>query len=167
MNLESEWNYNKYSYNITRDKTKKIKISEIITIREDKYLVSYFKNFQKGWNNVKDNSIKYKCRNEMKIKTTKKDDSIAYILNDDGKMYYGMYLAAAYQNYCDYQNNFLNSIINNMSSDKFFFLVDKIKMEILPQITKKDDIVPLDLSNSMYHSFNELITLYSIKNCFF
>ncbi len=77
-----------------------------------------------------------------------------------------MYLAAAYQNFCDYQNNFLNSIINNVNSDKFFFLIDKIKNEIPPQIDKKDDIVSLDLSNSMYHSFNELITQYSIKDCF-
>ena len=166
MNPLVDYMINKYSYNITRDKAKEIKISEILTNPEDKYLISYFKDFQKGWNNVKDNSIKYKCRNEMKIKTIKEDDSIAYILNDDGEMYYGMYLAAAYQNYSDYQNNFLNSIINNMSSDKFFFLIDKIKIEIPPQVAKKDDIVSLDLSNSMYHSFNELITQYSIKNCF-
>ena len=166
MNPLVDYMINKYSYNITRDKAKEIKISEILTNPDDKYLTTYFRNFIKGWNNVKENAIKYKCRNEMPVKTVKEDDCIACILNDDGEMYYGMYLAAAYQNYCDYQNNFLNSIINNMNSDKFFFLIDKIKIEIPPQIAKKDDIVSLDFTNSMYHSFNELITQYSIKNCF-
>ena len=47
MNPLVDYMINKYSYNITRDKTKEIKISEIITNREDKYLVSYFKNFKK------------------------------------------------------------------------------------------------------------------------
>jgi hypothetical protein len=166
MNPLVDYMINKYSYNITRDKAKEIKISEILTNPDDKYLITYFKDFIKGWDNVKENAIKYKCRNEMPIKTVKEDDSIAYILNDDGEMYYGMYLAAAYQNYCDYQNNFLNSIINNMNSDKFFFLIDKIKIEIPPQIAKKNDIISFDFNNSMYHSFNELITQYSIKNCF-
>ena len=166
MNPLIDYMINKYSYNITRDKAKDIKISEILTNPDDKYLTTYFKDFIKGWNNVKENAIKYKCRNEMPVKTIKEDDSIAYILNDDGEMYYGMYLAAAYQNFCDYQNNFLNSIINNMSSDKFFFLIDKIKIEIPPQIAKKNDIVSFDFNNSIYHSFNELITQYSIKNCF-
>ena len=166
MNPLVDYMINKYSYNITRDKAKEIKISEILSNPEDKYLNSYFKNFKEGWDKVKENSIKYKCRKEMVVKTIKEDDSISYILNDDGEMYHGMYLAAAYQNFCDYQNNFLKSIINNINSDKFFFLIDKIKIEIPPQIAKKDDIVSLDLSNSMYHSFNELITQYSIKNCF-
>ena len=166
MNPLVDYMINKYSYNITRDKAKEIKISEILSNPDDKYLTSYFKDFLKGWNKVKDNAIKYKCRKEMNVKTIKENDSIAYLLNDDGEMYYGMYLAAAYQNFCDYQNNFLNSIINSMSSGKFFFLIDKIKIEIPPQISKKDDIVSLDLSNSLYHSFNELITQYSNKNCF-
>jgi hypothetical protein len=166
MNPLIDYMINRYSYNITRDKAKEIKISEILTNPDDKYLITYFKDFIKGWDKVKENAIKYKCRNEMPVKTIKEDDPIAYILNDDGEMFFGMYLAAAYQNYCDYQNNFLNSIINNMSSDKFFFLIDKIKIEIPPQIAKKDDIISLDFNNSMYHSFNELITQYSIKNCF-
>ncbi len=166
MNPLVDYMINKYSYNITRDKAKEIKISDIISNPDEKYLNSYYKEFIKGWDQVKDNAIKYKCRKEMPVKTIKEDDSISYLLNDDGEMYFGMYLASAYQNFCDYQNNFLNSIINNMSSDKFFYLIDKIKVEIPPQIAKKDDVVSLDLNNSMYHSFNDLITQYSIKNCF-
>lgn len=34
----------------------------------------------------------------MNVKIIKEDDLIAYILNDDREMYYGMNLAAAYKN---------------------------------------------------------------------
>ena len=157
---------NKYSYNVTRERAKEIKISEILSNPEDKYLNTYYKDFIKGWDKVKNEAIKYKCRKDMAVKTIKEDDPIAYLLNDDGELYFGMYLAAAYQNFYEYQNNFLNSIINNMGSDKFFYLIDKIKIEIPPQIAKKEDIVSLDLSNSNYHNFNDLLTQFSIKNCF-
>ena len=166
MNPLVDYMINKYSYNITRDKAKEVKISDILSNPEDKYLNTYYENFIKGWNEVKENAIKYKCRNEMNVKTIKEDDPIAYLLNDDGEMYFGMYLASAYQNFTDYQDNFLKSIINNMNSDKFFYLIDKIKIEITPQAAKKDDVVSLEFNNSIYHSFNDLLTQFSIKNCF-
>ena len=81
MNPLVDYMINKYSYNITRDKAKEIKISEILTNPDDKYLITYFKDFIKGWDKVKENAIKYKCRNEMPVKTIKEDDPIAYILN--------------------------------------------------------------------------------------
>ena len=166
MNPLVDYMINKYSYNVTRERAKEIKISEILSNPEDKYLNTYYKDFIKGWDKVKNEAIKYKCRKDMAVKTIKEDDPIAYLLNDDGELYFGMYLAAAYQNFYEYQNNFLNSIINNMGSDKFFYLIDKIKIEIPPQIAKKEDIVSLDLSNSNYHNFNDLLTQFSIKNCF-
>ena len=43
--------------------------------------------------------------------------SIAYFLNDDGELGYGMYIASACQNFISWQNTFLQPIIDNVAQN--------------------------------------------------
>jgi hypothetical protein len=49
----------------------------------------------------------------MPEKQLKSDDPLIYFLNDDNELGYGMYIAAACQNFINWQNGFLQPIIEN------------------------------------------------------
>ena len=49
----------------------------------------------------------------MPIKAFNSEDKLAYYLNDDKGIGYGMYFSAALENFINWQNTFLNHIINS------------------------------------------------------
>jgi hypothetical protein len=105
-----------YSFKISRDDAKKR-----VLRNEDIYhhlnFKDKYKNFINAWNEIKSEAIKYKCRPEMKPKDLKESDQLVYFLNDDGELGYGMYLAAAGQNFITWQNSFLQPIIDNVAQN--------------------------------------------------
>ena len=105
----------------------------------------------------------------MDIKYIKESDPIAFVLNDDGEVSYGMYLAEAYQKFINWQNSFLNNIIENISqSGVLHYFKDQLKKEIYAQDATNTEIVNLNLDNdtSSHNSFNEIFTVFSRRNCF-
>ena len=169
-----------YTYKITRDQGKEIKIKDALT---NDILKNQFKEFQKGWKNLctfltkmqknKDLKelylLKYKCRPPMEIKEIKENDEIANVLNDDGEYLYGMYLAAAYDKFISWQNAFLNNIIGNISqSGVLHYFRDQLQKEIYAQDATKSEVVTLNLNTdfSLYQSFEEIIVAFSNRNCF-
>ena len=54
--------------------------------------------------------LKYDCFEVMEPIIICDNDPIAKILNDDGELFYGMYIAATYQLFISWQNTFLSSI---------------------------------------------------------
>ena len=170
----------KYTYKITRDKGKEIKIQDALT---NEILRKQFNQFKEGWNNfcdfikrkqknieLKDKYLlQYKCRPPMEIKYIKEDDPIAYALNDDGEYLYGMYLAAAYQKFINWQNTFLNNIIGNISqSGILHYFKDQLEKEIYAQDSTNAEVVSLNLDSgfSLYNTFEEIIIAFSRRNCF-
>ena len=142
-----------------------------------------FKEFLRGWYSFCDflkrkqqnpeikekYLLEYNNRQQMDIKYIKESDPIAFVLNDDGEVSYGMHLAAAYQKFINWQNSFLNNIIENISqSGVLHYFKDQLKKEIYAQDATNTEIVNLNLDNdtSLYNSFNEIFTVFSRRNCF-
>ena len=103
-----------YSYKITRDEAKELKIGEELKKLNNNIIYKQFENFKEGWKNFCDFLIKkqktlqkdefllkYQCRPPMEPKYINDEDSIANILNDNGEFLYGMNLAAAYEKFID------------------------------------------------------------------
>ena len=126
------------------------------------------KNYEKSWNNIKDIAIKYGCRDEMPVYEMKyyEDEKLAFFLVDSSEMYFGMYLAAAYEGLINIQTDFLNGIINITDDNKD----DSIHKNYIKQLNKainiqdaeKKDIVKLCDEEKL----NEIINLCSIRKCF-
>ena len=93
------------------------------------------------------------------------DNALCYFLVDDGDKEGGMFLAAAYQNYIIWQNNFINEIISkNDIKGILNSYVSKLEQEIFVQDATKDEII--DIDSDKYKSFMELISTYSMRNIF-
>ena len=93
------------------------------------------------------------------------NDQLAYVLNDDGELYFGMYIAAAYQNFIEWQNTFLNSIKNNITQNGIlYYFTEQISKEIPVQSATSSEIISLNLDYSS--SFEEILYSFSNRNCF-
>ena len=75
----------KYSYHITREEAKKIKLKDTEGFNE-----TNFNNFKKSWDKIYKYATKYKCRDEMVPKKLSSDDELIYFLNDDNELGNGM-----------------------------------------------------------------------------
>jgi hypothetical protein len=162
-----------YSYTLTREDAKKKflkdEIPKIHGINEQIEIKNMFQRFQKSWKKISKEAIKYKCRQPMPIKEITKEDSISFVLNDDGEMFNGMYIAAAYQNFIEWQNIFLNGIINNIKNNSpLYYLIEKIKKEVIAQDAQPNEIASLNLNTetSTYNNFEEIIRGFCRKDCF-
>ena len=167
-----------YTYKITRQQGKELKIKDELLKLNNDILSKQFKEFEEGWTNLmnflqkkqKNNDIKsqyllkYKSRPEMNIKYIKDSDSIAYVLNDDGEWSHGMYIAAAYEKFINWQNTFLNNIIENISqSGVLHYFKEQLEKEIYAQDATNSEIVSLNLNNenSIYNTFDEILSVFS------
>jgi len=175
---------NIYSFKISRDdgKIKKFNdeiiyinelYNEINSIKLDKaeFTKNYIDPFIKSWDSIKETSLQYKCRILRDLNKHEKpldmstDKILSYFLCDDGDKEGGMFLAAAYQNYIIWQNNFINEIISkNEMKGILNCYVPKLQEEIFVQDATKDEII--DINDSTYKTFNELISAYSMRNIF-
>ena len=156
---------NQYSYKITRDKAKQLIIGKELKLINKESVNKLYERFIKGWNNIKDKATKYKCRPDMPPKEIYDNDQLAYVLNDDGELYFGMYIAAAYQNFIEWQNTFLNSIKNNITQNGIlYYFTEQISKEIPVQSATSSEIISLNLDYSS--SFEEILYSFSNRNCF-
>ena len=159
-----------YSYKISRDEAKQIKINDEL---KRNIPTSLFKNFLETYNNCELYKIsnRYICRELPPIKLSE-ENCLSYFLIDNGD-YSGMYLAAIYENLILIQNQFLNSIIENidknnnkMNLKKFEYFKEKINKKTSIQKANEYNILSFDISTENYSSLNELILFYSYKDSF-
>ena len=157
---------NKYSNKITREEAKKRKIRE--ELENDNNMKILFESFQKSWEKISAKLTNYDCRGELSDKKTiSENDCLAYFLNDNFENDYGIYIATIYKVFITYQNDFLKDLVKNKSNNEYLHLYsNQIKREIIIQKAKKYEIVSLDISNSLYKSFDNLIYSFSYRNCF-
>ena len=176
---------NIYSYKITREnaKVKKLKeeIENIVTnynemntqkkLTEENFIEEYINPFLDSWNQIKDKSIQYKCRILRDLEKGEKPlemnivKPLCYFLVDDGDREGGMFLASAYSNFIDWQNQFIDDIIskNNMSGILNSY-VSQLEKEINVQDATESEIINID--DETYEFFNDLISAHSMRNIF-
>ena len=161
-----------YSFKISRDDSKKKELDkEKDNINKDNNLFkTKFDNFIKAWNNIKKDAIKYQCRPEMPPKPLTKNDKLIYYLTDNGELYGGMYLAAACQNFIEWQNTFLQPIVdvNNNFNGILHHYVDNIEKRIPVQSAKYNQILLIEqrFLNSNFMNLNDLIYSFSERKIF-
>ena len=164
-----------YSYNIERKEAKdkslgseKEKLINNLFNSDKEKFNTLMQNYEKSWNNIKDIAIKYECRDEMPVYEMKnyEDEKLAFFLVDSSEMYFGMYLAAAYEGLISIQTDFLNGIINFSDDNKDDSIhknyIKQLNKEINIQDAEKKDIVKLCDEEKL----NEIINLCSIRKCF-
>ena len=134
---------NKYSYIIPRNEAKKMKIGN-----EDCSSLE-FEKFIKSWKIIKNDAIKYENWEQMTPIELSKEDELIYFLIDDNESNYGLHIAAAYQSFIKWQNEFLEPIINeNKKEDGILhFLNHNLENEINVQDAKDSNILNLDKIN--------------------
>ena len=157
-----------YSFKISRDDAKKSPLKNE-PIFNEKGFVDKFNNFIKAWDEIKNKAIKYKCRPEMKPKDLNKDDKLIYFLNDDGELGYGMYIAAACQNFITWQNSFLQPIIDNVAQNGILhYFVKNMQRKIPVQNAKINQTILIEdcFNNSLYYNFEDIISTFCTRDIF-
>jgi hypothetical protein len=90
--------------------------------------------------------------------------SLAHFLNDDGEICKGMYIAAAYQNFITWQNQFLDGLIEPLRQNGILhYFIKNIGKSIDVQNAKKNEALNFDIINE---SLIEKIFESSQRNIF-
>ena len=104
-----------YSFNISRDTAENTKIEEILNNNKEKLFEDkQLDKFIEIYNKIKEDAIYYKEWKKMDIKELSKTDNIIYFLNDNKEPNFGMHIAAAYQSFIYWQNDFIQPIIDSI-----------------------------------------------------
>jgi len=113
-----------YSFKITREEAKHKTLNEEIDERK-------IRNFLISWKKIKSKAVQYKSHKVMNEKEFSKKTELIYFLMDINEEGYGMYLASAYQNFINWQNEFLDFIIKNgCHKENLKFYIDNMKQKI-------------------------------------
>ena len=176
---------NIYSYRISREnakiKTLQEELGKIIndfneinkqkTWTEQEFIDEYIKPFQKSWDEIKNKAVQYKCRILRDLDKGEKpldidiNNTLNYFLVDDGDKEGGMFLASAYSNFIDWQNQFIDEIIskNNMKGILNSY-VSQLEKQVNVQDATESEILNID--DEIYSFLNELISECSMRNIF-
>ena len=157
-----------YSFKISREESKTKKLSSMDIVNQPEFR-NKFKNFLKAWDEIKTEAIKYRYQPEMDVKDLTIDDNLIYFLNDNQELYNGMYLASACKKFIEYQNAFLQPILDeNRLNGILHPYVDNIKKRIPVQEAKHDQIVLINerFSKTKYKDIFDVIYSFSGRNIF-
>ena len=141
-----------YSYKISRDDaaTRILKEEELYKNDYQKFQ-SKLKSFTRIWKKLKSSATKYGCRDPMPPVDLNENQPVAYFLNDNGDLGKGMYIAAAYQNFIEWQNNFLDSLIEPLKQNGILHhFVKSMEHYIDVQKAKKNEALNFDAVNENF-----------------
>ena len=148
-----------YSYKISRAEA-----SNMILENEEIYRNNQggFKdssdNFINNWERIRPYAIKYDDQ-DLKPISLKSEMSLDYFLNDCEDKEKGMHIAAAYQNFINTQNQFLDKIIEPLKGNPFLnHLVKNLEKRIDVQKAKKAEALN-------FENVNEHFSEYLFVNC--
>jgi hypothetical protein len=157
-----------YSFNLTREEAKNRILNDenalIEQIGERK-----IKNFLISWKKIKSKILKYKFHKNLEQKEFTRRTELAYFLNDINEEGYGMYIAAAYENFIKWQNEFLEFIINNGSHKEHLkFYMENMRKKINVQDANSNQILLINgcFNGSYYEDFDDLINTFSRRDIF-
>lgn len=193
MNMKYLININKlvnlllniYSYKITREEGKSKllkkqlmyilnaynKMNKKIIHNRQEFINNYINPFIESWNKIKNKSIQYKCRILIDLEKGEKphdinlNDELCNFLVDDGDNKGGIFLASAYENFIEWQNEFINLIISkNKTSGIHNSYIPSLEEEIDIQNAKEDEII--NINENTYEILHKLIFSSSMRNIF-
>ena len=157
-----------YSFKISREEAKKRCLNDEAIFKNDNFKKK-FRMFLKAWNQIKNDSTKFECREEMPVKSLSESDKLNNFLNDDGEMGGGMYIAAAYSKFIEWQNNILKPIIDsNQLGGILNNYVNFMEKKIPVQNASSEQIVLIDkrIKDSKYSDLKDIIYSFSERNIF-
>jgi hypothetical protein len=141
-----------YSYKVSREEASRkiIKDEEIYKNNQQKFKEK-FENFITIWKDIKPFATQYGCRDGMPPVDLDENKSLAYFLNDNGEIGKGMYIAAAYQNFIDLQNAFLNGLIEPLKLNGILNnFVNQMEKTIDVQKAKKNEALNFDVIDEVF-----------------
>ena len=157
-----------YSFNITREDAK-IKLLKDENIYTEQAFKDLFEIFLEGWNDkkIKDQAIKYKDNPNMEVKQLSEEDQLIYFLIDINEQGFGMYLAAAYQKFISWQNQFLQFVIDN-GADKSSLssYIDNIKRRIPIHNANDNQIISINNCFVDYDNLDDCINSFSKRKIY-
>ena len=162
---------NKYSYKISRNEAyeKKLNNEDIYKNNENNFK-QLFKDFIDVWKEIGKYCTQYKCHIMEEIILHEKIP-LSQFLIDDGEVGKGMYLAAGYTKFIEWQNNFLEPITKALDINKkgvLYYFNKNLKSRIDVQKANDNDIVKKDFPDSSYYiNFLHLISLNSYRNIYY
>ena len=176
---------NIYSYKISRDDAKKRKLSEELSFIMNNYnkiynssiddvnafTNKYINPFIKSWNQIKDKLIKYneniivdKTKGENSLEISIANPISNFLVEDDDKDG-GLFLASAYENMIEWQNQFLDEIISNNNTNGILnSYIYQLEKEINIQNATEDEII--NINDNTKKIFYDLILSSSMRNIF-
>ena len=114
--------------------------------------------------------MKYKCNAELPIKELNSDDNLSYFLNDISEYGHGIYLAAVSQSFIEWQNSFLQNILDNNSKidDILYKYINQLKNKVGVNEAKSNQILLIEerIIKSEYKDIDEIIYKNSERNIF-
>ena len=163
FNKFSNYMINYYSYKISRKDAAIRRINKEYLYEDNiDQFRQKFKTFITIWDKLRPFAVKYLRYEEMPPAYLRESSSIAYFLNDKGDFGKGMYIAAAYEIFINAQNNFLDSLINNLEKNNISnHFAEKIKNKIDIQKAKEYQILNFgkdkDLIKFIYNNYGRNI----------
>ena len=138
---------------------------------ENELINKYINPFIIAWDKIKRKAVQYKCKVLVDLNSGKNplemkiENPLSFFLVDNGDNDGGMFLAAAYEKFIDWQNNFINIIIsrNNMNGILNSY-ISQLEQEIDVQDATSDEIIIIN--GETYESLNDLIFACSMRNIF-
>ena len=134
-----------YSYQVTREYASEKKIKDEEIFRNDENFKQKFDIFVDNWENLKTYETNFSFKEEMPVIDLNENTPLAYFLLDDGELGKGMYLAAAYQNFIEWQNSILDKLIESLKqSGILHHYVKNMEKKIDVQSAKTNDVLDFD-----------------------
>ena len=158
----------RYSFKISREEAKEKTInSELKKIGGDK-LMKKFNTFIQHYNKLLRECNKYQCRTLEYPGQITSNSKLAYVLNDDGDNVFGMHIASIYEHFIHWQNEFIDSVLNNLNQDNpLYYLKSSLEQKILLFNSTNSKIIDTTLKgNQPLSSLDDLIWCYSYRNCY-
>ena len=106
----------------------------------------------------------------MRPKKLRANDKLIYFLNDDNELGNGMYIAAAYQNFIEWQNEFLQPLIDSGVFNKnLHYYIETMKKKVPVQEAKTNQILNIDdcFRNSEYKNFDDLVYTFTKRDIYY
>ena len=168
-----------YSYKISREDALKRTIKDeynknennlfvINTNKKIKNVEEYINDIKNLFDNFKNTELQWGCHKLQNI-NLKSNSSLGTILLDDSEP--GYYLSSIFKKLIEYQNLFLDNIINSNSQNGLLYcFVKQLNNEIMVQDANFNEIVRLDFKENnqnnikLYSSLDELIFLNTIND---
>ena len=156
-----------YSFKISREEAKEKTLNQEPIFSEQGFKTK-FNAFLNAWNKIKSKAVKYKEYPKMDEKNLNEDSELIYFLNDENEQGFGMYLAAAYENFIKWQNEFLEYIINHVTNKDYFnCYLENMKKTIPIQDACSNQIINLNnCFEGVYDDFEDLLNIYSKRKIF-